>query len=282
MHVPNELCEEIVRHIDSKTDLYNLLFTSRVFQREAHLAMLTIVDMVRWIGRDKALSLQRLKQMFTFISQPDNLSLGRAVQRLVYVPHVIEDEVLDIVIPQMINLRHLQYERNATDPIDQAPVAIHPSFLRCPCKLSSLAIHDMHINLVGCIPFLNMQPEIEDLGLSTSLPLEFSDKSVLSNVTKLSFIHMPPLSSLRAFLIDRTVIRMSLNSLSMLDFQDSNDFRHLRVLSCTYLGTFVAAQPVFQNVEVLFIHKVSNDQFDHLIPFFVNGTHEVNRHQGFS
>ena len=46
MRIPNELCGDIVRHVDGKSDLYNLLFTSRVFQREAHYAFLASVDMV--------------------------------------------------------------------------------------------------------------------------------------------------------------------------------------------------------------------------------------------
>ena len=263
MRIPNELCGDIVRHVDGKADLYNLLFISPAFQHEAHLAMLTSIDLARCKGaQDRNASLR--KQMFKFLSQPNNLYLARAVRQLVFLPHVIEDEMLEIVIPQMVNLRHLKCEPEASDPIEQAKVpAIHPSFLRCPCKLSSLAIRGTGMDLVGCIPFLKINPDIEDFRSFMSPPIEFSNGGVLSNITRLSFVRPSRHPSLHMFIVNRSVIRMSIGELHKLNHEDSNDFQHLRVLDCDSLGQIMgigaapAPQPVFRNVEVLFVHQVS-------------------------
>ena len=168
-----------------------------------------------------------------------------------YSPNVIEDEILEMVIPQMVNLRHLRCD------LLEISASIHHSFLRCPCRLSSIDIRGTRADLVGCISFLKMNPDIEDFQSFTSPPIEFYNEGVLRNVTKLSFQRPSSAPSLHNFLTNRIITHMHIKELSQLEMLDSNDLRHLRVLSCDRLAQNIVSRPIFRKVEALFILHVS-------------------------
>ena len=250
MRLPNELCKDIVHHITTKADLYNLILTYPALRYEAQRAMLRRIDMSTCGSEENnRKNRQTIIQTFEFLSR--NISLAGAVRRLHYQTAVISDALLELLIPQMTNIKHLQFHITPAAHLDP----MHSSFLRCSWRLYSFALLGVPLaDPTNTISFLKARPTIVEFTMSTLSASLFTPEGILPHITTLSvYAPLQPLS-LDAILLNRPITRMKVGALSQLAECGSSALQRIRVVSCFRAGNLPL--PQFENLEFLEVCEV--------------------------
>ena len=235
MTLPTEPCYDIVEHVTSKSDLYVLLFTSRILRHSALRVLLRVIDMR---PNDPHSSLNNLKpfviQRFERINASPSLAL--VVQKLIFYRHVIKDELLHTILPLMTNIRHLCF---ATPP--------HPIFFNFSLQLTSFEfLADSHGRKRGArkwinshmTDFLNRQNDLTELTIlqppKTEQPLAHLSPNAMPHLDTLTF-HVGP--GLARILEGRGVKRLHTLHRAVFDVDaiPVESLKQIRVLVCNQI-----------------------------------------------